>query len=490
MFDLRAGTDTATYLLSVTCSRNHLYAIRAGYLAQHITAINRTSLWNAIFIGIALLLALYHVFLFFAIRNVPYLYYVGLVICFGLFNAYVSGSAFLYLWPEHPWINRYDNVASCAAGVFGGLFTVASLGLQERAPRLSRIIYLFAAVYLVDIFIALAGYSFVSFRILRSIVPFSLVCTISAAITVYRGGYKPARFFLLAWSVMAASIIAFMFNGYGSRSYHFIGTHALQIGSLIEALILSFALADRFNSYRKEKETLIIMQNELLEQQVAVRTEELQKQQRESEQLLLNILPEEVAAELKQNGVARSRNYEAVTVLFTDFKDFTLIAAHMSPEQLIGELNHCFSAFDKITEKYGIEKIKTIGDSYMCAGGFGGGDSESVLNVVKAGIEIRDFMNERNRTEEMNGGKSFEVRIGIHTGPVIAGIIGIKKFAYDIWGDTVNIASRMESAGEPGRVNISGFTYQQVSSYFVCTHRGRIPAKSKGEVDMYFVERK
>jgi class 3 adenylate cyclase len=262
----------------------------------------------------------------------------------------------------------------------------------------------------------------------------------------------------------------------------------MQVASAIEALLLSFALADRFNNYRKEKEALILSQKEMLEQKVTERTSELKKQQQESESLLLNILPAEVAAELKEKGSAKTLNYDAVTVMFTDFKDFTTVVENITPEQLVASLNHCFSAFDKIIEKYGIEKIKTIGDSYMCAGGLSASNPAGAADVVKAGIEIRDFMHEHNNAENLKGSHVFEVRIGIHTGPVIAGIIGIKKFAYDIWGDTVNIASRMESAGDTGKVNISGATYELIKQSFQCVYRGKIPAKNKGEVDMYYVE--
>lgn len=488
MFDLKAGPDTTTYLLAFKNSRNHVYSLTAGYLTQHMVVINRTSLWNAIFIGFALLMALYHIFLFIAIRNIPYLYYVGYVVCFALFNAHLNGSSFLFLWPQHPEWNYYDNLFSCASGFFSAYFAVTCLDLRKHAPSFRKAVILMAWLYAADAAISLLGYSYAAFIIIRQIIPVWLVITITAAYTVLRRGYKPARFFLIAWLVMVVGVLIFMFNSFNIIQYCFLTAHSLQIAALIEALVLSFALADRFNTYKKEKEALMRTQNEMLEQKVSERTDELKKQQQETEQLLLNILPEEVAAELKENGVARSRNYEAVTVLFTDFKDFTHIVENISPEQLIAELNHCFSAFDKIIEKYNIEKIKTIGDSYMCAGGLGSHNPQNATDVVKAGIEIRNFITHRNQQEKSRGGNILEVRIGIHTGPVIAGIIGIKKFAYDIWGDTVNIASRMESAGETGKVNISGITYELVKGHFDCTYRGRIPAKNKGEVDMYFAE--
>jgi histidine kinase len=222
-----------------------------------------------------------------------------------------------------------------------------------------------------------------------------------------------------------------------------------------------------------------------LEQKVQERTIELANEKKKSDALLYNILPIETAEELKQNGVVVSKYFERVTILFTDFKGFTAISEKLSPEELVREIDSCFRAFDLIMEKYNIEKIKTIGDSYMAAGGLPVPNSTHPDDVVKAAIEIRDYMRERNARK---GASAFEVRIGINTGSVVAGIVGTKKFQYDIWGDAVNTASRMESSGEPGKVNISQNTYELVKDKFNCEHRGEIEAKGKGKVKMYFVE--
>ncbi len=207
-----------------------------------------------------------------------------------------------------------------------------------------------------------------------------------------------------------------------------------------------------------------------------------------SDELLLNILPSEVAEELKQNGSAVAKQFDDVTVIFTDFKDFTKISEKLSPTDLVAEIDTCFKAFDKIMGKYHIEKIKTIGDSYMAAGGLPVPNKTNAADVVNAALEIQQFMLEHAQQKKKYNMESFEIRIGIHTGPVVAGIVGIKKYSYDIWGDTVNIASRMESSGEAGKINISGSTYELVKEKFNCSHRGKIEAKNKGEIDMYFVE--
>ncbi len=213
----------------------------------------------------------------------------------------------------------------------------------------------------------------------------------------------------------------------------------------------------------------------------------IEKEKHRSDELLLNILPSEVAEELKEKGSTEAKTFDEVTVMFTDFKGFTGIAEKLSAKELVAEIDYCFKGFDNIIHKYNIEKIKTIGDSYMAAGGLPVANTTHAKDVVNAALEIVQFM-EAHKLQRLKENKPvFEIRIGINSGPVVAGIVGIKKFAYDIWGDTVNTASRMESSGEVGKVNISGSTYELVKNDFNCTHRGRIQAKNKGEVDMYFV---
>ncbi|GGW44444.1 adenylate/guanylate cyclase domain-containing protein [Arenibacter certesii] len=205
-----------------------------------------------------------------------------------------------------------------------------------------------------------------------------------------------------------------------------------------------------------------------------------------SDKLLLNILPGETAQELKENGSVKAKKYESVTVLFTDFKGFTSYSEKLSPEALVDTVNFYFSRFDEIIEKHGLEKIKTIGDAYMCAGGLHPHTEDHAHRMVLAALEIVDFVakvKENASATSMN----FDIRIGINTGPVVAGVVGTKKFAYDIWGDTVNVASRMESMSESGRINISEITYSMIKDYFNCEPRGEINVKNRGPVRMYFV---
>ncbi len=210
----------------------------------------------------------------------------------------------------------------------------------------------------------------------------------------------------------------------------------------------------------------------------------ISKEKKKSDELLLNILPIEVANELKEKGEAEAKLYNEVTVLFSDFVGFTHIVEHLPPQELVTELHTCFKAFDAIISKYGIEKIKTVGDAYMAVSGLPASNAEHARSIVNAALDIRDYMKKRHET---HGDKTFTVRLGINSGSVVAGIVGVRKFAYDIWGDTVNIAARMEQNSEAGKINISGHTYELIKDYFECEHRGKIYAKNKGEIDMYFV---
>lgn len=246
------------------------------------------------------------------------------------------------------------------------------------------------------------------------------------------------------------------------------------VGTLI--LLMAIGLLHRYRYVRKTR-------NELSEKNKLINIEKDR-----SDELLLNILPAETAEELKNTGHSAARHFDMATVMFTDFKGFTYLAENLSPQELVDEIDYCFKNFDRIISKYNIEKIKTIGDAYMCAGGLPHANETNPADVVAAGLEIQSFMLELKKRKKAENKPFFELRLGINTGPLVAGIVGTKKFQYDIWGDTVNLASRMESSGEVGKVNISQMTYEKIKDRFICTHRGKIEAKNKGPIDMYFVE--
>ena len=225
----------------------------------------------------------------------------------------------------------------------------------------------------------------------------------------------------------------------------------------------------------------------MLEQIINKRTEDLIIEKEKTEALLANVLPRNTASEIMEKGKATKIKYNFVTVLFSDIQGFTKIAEEMNPEVLIDELDKFFFYFDSVVEKFGIEKIKTIGDAYMCAGGIPEKNRTNPVEVILAALEMKAYMNNLKETSQIEGMKYWDIRIGIHTGTVVAGVVGQKKLSYDIWGDTVNTASRMESSGEAGKINISGTTYEFVKEFFTCEFRGKMPVKYKGELEMYFV---
>lgn len=210
-----------------------------------------------------------------------------------------------------------------------------------------------------------------------------------------------------------------------------------------------------------------------------------------SDRLLLNILPKDVAKELMTNGIAEPRTLKDISILFTDFKDFSKMAEQMGAGQLVSLLNDYYKAFDEIIKQHAVEKIKTIGDSYMAAGGLTEGGKKAAVQTVNVALDILGFVEQFARENKANG-LHFEIRIGIHTGDVVAGVVGTDKFQYDLWGDSVNIAARMESAGVPGKLNISKSTYEWIKDQpeFWFEARGPLEVKSKGMVEMYFVRRR
>lgn len=241
-------------------------------------------------------------------------------------------------------------------------------------------------------------------------------------------------------------------------------------------LLLTATLLYRYHASRRHN-AVLASKNALIE-----------AERQRAENLLHNILPAPVARELQETGIAAARRHGEVSVLFSDFTGFSTFSRGLAPENLVRDLDHAFRGFDEIVQRHRLEKIKTIGDAYMCAGGLSEPDPDHAVRMVRAALDFMAFLADWNRDRSAAGLFPFVARIGIHTGPVVAGVVGSKKFAYDIWGETVNIAARMETASEPGRITLSAATHALVAGHFRCTPRGLLTARNIGEVEAYFVD--
>lgn len=309
--------------------------------------------------------------------------------------------------------------------------------------------------------------------------PVTPFIVLTSPIVLIFSNYKAAFFFAI---LSVLYVIAFAIVKGRNDAFPFtydVKYHLMFLTLALSGLVLIFFLVT--NTFENTK-------NEALRRLVA-KQQELEREQAKSDKLLLNILPAETAHELKLFGTATPKRYENVTVMFTDFVNFTKISEQLSAGELVKEIDYYFSAFDEIINKYNIEKIKTIGDSYMCVAGLPTLSTTHAHDMIEAAIEILQFINETKAVRGKTGERFFDIRIGINTGAVIAGVVGSKKFAYDIWGDAVNVAARLQQNSNPGYINVSQSTYEATTAAFHFTARGKIAIKNRGEVDMYFAER-
>ena len=316
-----------------------------------------------------------------------------------------------------------------------------------------------------------------------------LIAALSKADPVYVGGYVfvliilalvPVRRYA-ALLILAASLATFFsVSFFKGISFDTVSScyslHDILSSAVVTVLFIYLLDNARYMSWAKSKE---------IERQ----REELKTDKEKIDKLLLNILPEPVAEELKNHGCVKPVFFDSVTIVFTDFVGFTKIAEKLTPDQLVAELDEVFSQFDRVMDRYSLEKLKTIGDAYMFAGGVPVINNTHEIDTVLAALEIKSFIEKINKEKIRDDRPVFEIRIGINTGPLMAGVVGEKKFVYDVWGNSVNLANRMESSGERGKVNISESTYMRICDFFETEYRGQIVAKNKGAVNMYFVKR-
>lgn len=486
------------------------------------------------FYGVLVIMVLYNLFVYFSLRDVSYWYYVLYIAVYGTFLLIWNGLAFQYWWSDSPqWHNKSIIVFMGLSGLTVFRFSQKYLDTKRLVPRAHKLMNATMIYFVVGIVLAFVLPYGPAIKIMYGAPIITLPIVIPIAIIGIRKGYRPARYFFLAWVLLLTSISMAALRNINVLPSGPMTIYGLQIGSVIEIFLLSLGLADRINIIKQEKkqaqeealrhqqaliETLKRSEQEL-ERKVAERTVELRdaneeisrqlevqaEQAREielantelqeknlmieherenSERLLLNVLPKTIATRLMGGEKLIADRFERVTVLFADIAGFTPLSQAVSPEELVGLLDTIFSEFDMIAERHGLEKIKTIGDCYMLVGGLPEPLADHCERVARAALEMQAVITGLNEALSLNVG----LRIGMHTGAVVAGVIGKRKFAYDLWGDTVNTASRMESHGETGKIQISEECRRVLQANFVLKERGEIEVKGKGTMRTWFLE--
>lgn len=438
----------------------------------HLFDFREAVLQNFIF-GVLMLFVTLGLLLFLIFRENDLIYYSCLMFFLSVHFYLRSTGIYLLKDIEGPWLyvlNRWPYLA--ISMIFIYIFVSSRLELKQRRAVLNKIYkwltLLYAAFLIIFVYLIPIPPLFPLGFILTLVV---LAITLWVILEARFSKHPEANNLLLSMAILVVSAIINTIVGYFNPGYDAgLWNYIVQLGIIAFAASLLFNLFKRITDIRIEK----------LHAEVS---------QEKSDELLFNVLPEKIALQLKETGTTEAEHLEGVSVLFTDFKGFTQMAARLSANELVDELQYCFEKFDRIMDKYGIEKIKTIGDSYMAAAGLNGNSKASSARLVSAGLEMLDVIEKRCTDGLVHGKESFQMRAGIHTGPVIAGVVGVKKFQYDIWGDTVNTASRMESHGEVGKLNISHDTYLLIKDdkRFSIENRGILNVKGKGEIQMYFV---
>lgn len=497
---LAKGVEQTYYVRA----RNHIcyLPLRIGTESQLLYRESKENVIFSIFFGMVLIITVYNLILYMLVGGSDFIYNLISIILAGLYSASYTGMFVVLMPNSFVWATSLGPVYAAIGGsIFIGIFGINFIDAKRRAPLFYKICLAYIAAGSISVIVYFLGWHDLSSSIAQiSSAAFMFIIT-PVSFRLWKGGISEAIYLLVNFLFTFGAVFIGVLFFQGVLTYSFFAANALSIGIIFNMITLSLGIGYKINSSRKEKyiaqlekEKLIQDQNALLEKKVDERTRELEAEKhrsvellRKSDELLLNILPSEIAEELKHNGRSSAKTYSLVTVMFIDFKDFTTVSERVSAELLVAELDYCFSKFDEIIQEHGLEKIKTVGDAYICAGGMPALTHNHATEIVRAALDIRDFMTQRRIEKEAVEEITFEARIGIHSGPVVAGIVGKNKFAFDIWGDTVNTAARMEQNSEAGKINISQTTYELVKTKFDCKYRGELEAKNKGMLKMYFV---
>lgn len=521
--------DTLEFVLHVSNYNYRKGGVAESIIIGQVSSLLRNNLARSGFdfflAGSLLIMAIYYFGLFFVLRKEKSSLFFSIFIFISIIRLLVTGQRLLlFIFPGMSWESmlRLEYGTFYLAPVFFILFFNAVFREEVK-------------IYIVNIVMAISGFftllvvvtpvNFFSatlpfYQIYTSVLAVALIFWIGKA---RKDGKEGALVLLLGIVILFISLLHDMIYVYGSLR----GSEIFPVGLFLFILCQSYVLSIRFSLINKENQELwdeLDYKNQNLEQLVKARTRELWKQKKilektnlelekqketmidqgqtmefinellekekeKTDKLLLNVLPQQIADELKLHGKSIAHSYPQVSVLFVDFVKFSELSESIPPSDLLEELHFYFASFDDIAKKFNLEKIKTIGDAYMCAGGLHEqADERDVRNTVLAGLEIQSFILAHREEKEATGEVWFDCRVGIHTGPVIAGVVGKSKFAFDIWGPTVNVAKRMEAACEPNKVNISEFTWKFIRDEFDYVSRGIITMKHKRNMQMFYVK--
>jgi class 3 adenylate cyclase len=521
---IEAG-DTAQVLAQLKKSVEH-FAVPSGFdiqtyeKSEFLFAQTNKRLLLGLFMGFYLIMLAYNFFIYVSTRDHYYIYYLLILLALLMLTLHNSGYTFELFGSidaYSQWNAKIQFILSAILGVNIILFTQKFLNLKENFPGTYKVLQFFLYTVILMPIPSFFGHALVN-EIISGVQGTTVMIVIMVtAVRALKKDLPSAKYFAIGYGAFCLGIIVLLLSFMKVLPARILDFYPMNIGSSIEMIFFSLALGNRINILRKdneEKQLKIIEQlqaneelqtkvNRELEEKVRARTKEIEEQKvqiekqrdlislekKKADDLILNILPEETAAELKQKGSATPRFHEWTTVIFTDIVSFTQKAMDMKAEAIVKDLDYCFGAFDDIMKKHNIEKIKTMGDGYMGVGGIPTTNKTHPKDTVMAALDVIDFMKEFRKDQEKRGVKTWGIRIGIHTGPLVAGVVGKNKFQYDVWGDTVNTAARMESSSESGKVNVSSTTYEACKNDFAFEHRGKVMAKNKGKIDMYYVER-
>ncbi len=462
--------------------------------------------FQGLYLGIMLALVIYNFGLFVALRERSYLYFVLMLTGSAIIWANQFGLTGEYLWPNRPAWEFYPMWAAFGLTLFAAAqFLRHYLDTARVVPRGDILLRWLAiagvAVTPFALLLAMSDRWIVGFVILVTPTFVAFWAALGIGFFAMRNGSEAARHFLLAGACATAGTMVLLAGVVGWLPFNAWVMRSSQLGSLAMGIILALGLGFKLRRARddlaaeqvtlatqrvrheQEKLAVVERQSQELEAKVQARTSELTAARARAEEVLSNILPRAVIEELHEKGVVEPRRHDEASILFTDFVGFTESVATLPAQRLVRELDEIFQGFDTIVESHGLEKIKTIGDAYMAAAGLPLPAPDHAERCVRAGLALVRFIEDRNRDSSMKWG----LRVGVHSGSVVAGVVGKHKYVYDVWGDTVNLASRLESASQPNRVNISAYTHDLVRNRFECEYRSKLGAKGKGEIDMYFV---